>query len=204
MNRNKERETLEAWLLESGWARRQREESQETDERPLAAAPLKGPAAAAGQIRLWPAARADDEPFYALVMPSDYGCWLLIPFSPYATPATPAEHRLRPSPPAQVLQFWNRRRVPRARVEASWCAETIPENEQTRVRDSLLRHEAGAPPEAEWCGAPLLHPLDPRHAYLDGEAERVTRALGEVFALGEADETALRLAAEPRKDNPYG
>jgi len=203
MNRTRQREKLQAWLREAEMARRLREEAPACEPLPPRAVDCGGPPPASGQIRLWPAADAGDEPFYALLMPADYGHWLLIPFSPYATPATPAEWCLREQAPVQVLQFWNRRRVPRARAANSWCAETLAENEQSRIREALLRMQAGEALEEDGCGPPLLHPLDPRHEYLDEEAARVTRALGEAYALAEDDENALRLAAEPRSDDPY-
>jgi len=132
-----------------------------------------------GQIRLWPAL---DEPFYGLLLRAGYATWRVLPFSPLSLPAIPAEARVREEPPIHVLEGWNLRTVSTAVVRQSWCAGTIPSEAWFWLQEWLMVvEEGGEMPERflPQTGPRLKHPLDPRHAYLDREAERADACLGE-------------------------
>lgn len=194
MNPTREQEMLAEWLRE--WSLDQALREEEVAETVLPVEPITGePQPAAGQIRLWPARDAEDEPFYGLLIPAGYGSWDLLPFSPFATPATPEEWRFRNTMPLRVAQAWNRRRIPRAVAETSWCAETLSDLEFQRVLRVLTRLDSGEAGDAD-CGPPLRHPLDPRRDYLEEETGRVTRALGEAWPRSVEGADVL-LAAEP-------
>ncbi len=162
------------------------------------------PAPAEGQIRLWPAVEMDFPPMYGLLMRAGYGCWRVFPFSELATPATPGEMAVREDPPVRVLQGWNARELPQAKVSQSWWVDDVPEKMLFQVNLWWLCLEAGSELSGNLCalcGPPLRHPLDPRHEYLDKEAQRADICLGEAPAIYKT-EGDLKKAAEP--EGAYG
>lgn len=158
----------------------------------------------AGQIRLWPAVDGGSPPCYGVVLrAAGYGMWRVVPVSPLGLPGVPGELRVMEEPPVQVVQGWNCRVVPAGAVAASWVAGALPDAEVFRLEGFLLGLEAGEVPEGcrERAGPPLVHPLDPRHEYLDEERERVDRVLGAASAfLGGEGSDSWSEAAEPEGD----
>lgn len=87
----------------------------------------------------------------------------VVPFARFASPATPGEVLSGlESPPLRVLCWWNRRMVSAAWLQAStWrICRLVPALVPTLFMDGDERR-----------GPRLVHPLDPRHAYLDTERE---------------------------------
>lgn len=162
------------------------------------------PTPAPGQIRLWPARDAEDDPFYGLLLAGGYGRWRVLPFSGYSLPATSGEWQLRQEPPLRVLQIWNLREINGQGAKSSWWAETVSTAHLFPLEAYLTAWKAGEFPETnppEQGGPPLVHPLDPRHEYMESEFERVDRALGEFETAAEPN-PGLDLAAEPPPDFP--
>ncbi len=132
-----------------------------------------------GQIRLWPALEG---PFYGLVLRSGYGTWKVVPFSSLSLPAIPGEARVRKEAPVQVVEGWNARVVPAVVARQSWYSGRVDSEVGFWLQDWLtVVEQGGEMPERfrAWTGPRLRHPLDPRHSYLQREAERANACLGE-------------------------
>lgn len=203
MNTPNPKAMLQSWLEEWTLWQSMREE---TVPEPLSWNPSldfsNEPRPAPGDIRLWPARDSRDPPFYGVLLAGDYGTWRVVPFSPFATPATPGEWRAREHPPLRVLQGWNARTITRRGVESAWKADTLDAPVLWTLNLFLTACETEGPPPGDLrlkTGPPLLHPLDPRHVYLDEESERTERALGEFLVLPET-QSPLKLAAEPETE----
>ncbi|HMO05318.1 MAG TPA: hypothetical protein PKC67_15485 [Kiritimatiellia bacterium] len=115
-------------------------------------------------------------PVYVLVLEIAESGVLVVPFGRYATPAVPGEwHSGIDAAPLRVLCGWNSRAVAAARL--------LPGAVKRVGVKALAEHRllceavgAGVPPAAhlaERLGPPLVHPADPRYAYLDEERERL-------------------------------
>jgi hypothetical protein len=209
MNRTESRKQLEIWLQEYAvW-------KELVDALPAeSVAPMHEdlwdsgafpdePGPEAGQIRLWPSANGACGPFYGLLVAPEYSSWGVLPFSPLSSVATHEELRVMEEAPVQVIQGWNLRRIPEGQAKKSWFAGTLPELEIFRV-DLFLTWcgsgEALPPALADYVGPPLIHPLDPRHEYLDEERERADASLGrKSLPLGETGFSLAR-AAEPEPE----
>lgn len=132
-----------------------------------------------GEIHLLaPLKENDDRPLYMLVLSVDSGAeqaW--IPFSFLATPATPLEWRTGwRARPLQVLAFWNARRVISHRWPNGWRTGRLTPTQRARVQqihNAFQRDGQLHDTETDRIGPPLLHPADPRHAYMLEERERV-------------------------------
>ena len=132
--------------------------------------------AEAGQIRLLPPARVSvpetERPTYVLLVPGDFHEQLkILPFSRLYIPATPQEWLTgRREPALQVLCFWNARETKTSTLITSWLVGVAHPRELQNVRTALqacpASNEYAADPRF---GPPLIHPLDPRHAYLQEE-----------------------------------
>ncbi len=146
-------------------------------------------------------------PVYVLVLGRGgaRGTRQVAPFARFEVPATPGEAGtgLAP-PPLRVLALWNRRTVPAARLAAlAWPVLRLSRTQ---------RLEASAAGETRR-GPPLVHPLDPRHDYLDEERRLWPEweAAGEGLGWGDGrvaegavlDTWELARAAET-SDNEYG
>jgi hypothetical protein len=204
---------LAAWMHEWQLDRRLR---QADEAAPGAAppAPCRYPATApgrgviaAGQIRLLPPVTPQTaaRPVYVAVLAqAGGGVWQVAPFGRFATPALPGELALRRRAlHLRVLCLWNVSALPDALLRAAWQAGRLSAPEQ-RGAASVQAALRGTPLPgmlARRVGPPLVHPLDPRHAYLDEE-----RALWLDFVRPVADnlpfDASLRLAAE--RTDPYG
>lgn len=202
MSINESRTKLQAWLKEAAvW----KQLNPEMDDESVPW--LEGsvdfstqPVPESGQIRLWTSASPADGPFYGLLVAPAYGSWGVLPVSPFSSPATPEELQVMAEPPVQVVQGWNLRRIPAARAKASWCAGRLPEAEGFLVDLFLAWCGSGdpVPPAlAGRVGPPLVHPLDPRHAYCDDECLRAGHSLGRDSVPGVEEGFPLARAAEP-------
>lgn len=161
------------------------------------------PPPADGQIRLWPGAAG---PIYGWLKALGYDRWLVVPFSSLAVPASPAEYRWRDAGPAQVLQAWNARGITGKTAAWSWRVDGIPETERFELEAWLTaaRDDGNASgPWEERAGPPLRHPLDPRQAYFEAEAERVGEFFGDAVETDGADRDDLPRAAES-PEREYG
>lgn len=173
-----QREQLREWLADDRLDRRLRESCPEVDAAPVAAsceimAEFTWPAA--GQVRLLrprPSSLPEVErPVYVLLMPASTGDALrLIPFGRYAIPATPREWRTGLGlTPLRVLCFWNLRICDPAGLQASWPVSALTEEKQSEVAAILQKPNHLQSVCMRRFGPPLLHPLDPRHVYLQEE-----------------------------------
>jgi hypothetical protein len=102
-------------------------------------------------------------PTYVVVVAPEgaAGWWRVAPFSRLATPATPEEVSTGlKAHPLRVLCLWNGHAVPARRLTAwAWRVGRIAQAALARI---------GAAGDARR-GPRLVHPLDPRHTYLDEE-----------------------------------
>lgn len=149
------------------------------------AAPLDGlPAAAKRAVRLAQvrlvrpglAAAARDRLLYLLVLGRPArGVWMAAPFGRYTTAALPGEIERPGAPvPLRVVCLWNSRRLPDGWLRQCTFATALPAAEQRTLAAALRALKRGTPlpsPLRPLAGPPLLHPLDPRHDYLEEERE---------------------------------
>lgn len=181
----------------------------------LATSDGSGPPVAQGQIRLLrpEAALSSLRPVYIAILAVSGEECLAAPHGPFAEPAVPGELLMtRRTLGLQVLCLWNARPIDRATAEAAWWTDELSDAE---LADALAvwRHarDGVALPAgvADRVGPPLVHPLDPRHDYIEESASEMDviagagrRAVvtegGERFAypVGRGD-APLELAAEP-------
>ncbi len=177
----------------------------------------------AGQIRLMTpdGDGSRDAPRYVLMLaPLTAATWIVVPFGRFVAAAIPGEWQtgLR-SLVIRVLCLWNARETPSARMYNSWYVrrlDTVRRRQALRLtadcfllaetlRSSLVRQAAGqAPPPPSSMGPPLLHPLDPRHAYLNSETvameslgSSLGRAQGDVCWRGDPMPGVGRVAPLP-------
>jgi hypothetical protein len=198
MKMTEHEQKLRAWMEEYHLQRILREDESPPERWVPSLTFSEQPAPAEGQIRLWPATHNNDPPFYGFLLTGHYGTWKVLPFSSLSIPATPQEWACRERGPASVLQGWNRREVPSAKVQASWFAEDAAAELLLCVRIWWTALESGGPAPASLSpqlGPPLWHPADPRYEFLTAESERVDRSLGESLAL-RLEEPAAAWAAE--------
>lgn len=146
-------------------------------------------------------------PVYVLVLGlgEARGTRRVAPFARFDVPATPEEVITGlPPPPLRVLALWNQRVVPMVRLAAlAWSVRRLSRAQRLAALASDDRRR----------GPPLVHPLDPRHAYLDEERllwpEWETITVGEGWGGGRvaerttADTWELAQAAE-KADDAYG
>jgi hypothetical protein len=154
-------------------------------------------------------------PVYVAVLRQAGGTsWMVVPFSRFAHPAIPGELRtnLR-ALPLRVLCVWNARVMTHEELAGTWLCRKIAAALVT-LSLTVWRHvsEGGTldPDLIPRVGPPLEHPLDPRHAYIQGERElldahigserpETVQRSGSIYAI---PESALRKAAERRGE--YG
>ena len=113
----------------------------------------------------------DVVPFVAVIDKWDEEMWLIVPFSPYKTPATPSEmttglnmHGLR------VLQTWNTRTVQGEILKNSYLFGTLPDKVRKNALCLFRRQMFGMslPEDFEaQCGVPIIEAADPRRDYLE-------------------------------------
>lgn len=111
--------------------------------------------------------------YVALVEAVADGRWLVVPFGRFPVPALPGELATgRAAPPLQVLCVWNAAPVEAERLARGWQVGRLNLREKRWLRQ-LLDLPPGAPPPARALalrlGPPLIHPLDPRHDYIEQE-----------------------------------
>lgn len=188
-----QRQRLGAWL--EAWELEQRLESADDPPDYPAAAPAPlaytlggrlpeaGPSAGrlhpeslnTGDIILLPpdneATRA--RPVYvALAGELQSGAWLAVPFGRFPVPALPGELATgRAAAPLQVLCVWNHAPIAAERLARGWQVGRLCAREQRWLRQLLDLPPGRAPrkPLAQRLGPPLVHPLDPRHDYIEQE-----------------------------------
>ena len=168
-------------------------------ERLAAAVAPRDPAVEPGQIRiLSPSLVADDFafPFVAVLDRWMADLWLVAPFSPYSTPATPGEMASGVQfAGRRVLQCWNARTAHESLVSQSRVVGVLGESVRKDAL-ALFRHIASgtALPESFQIrvGPPILSTADPRRAYLVESTERFAPLTAA------AEKREARLALEER------
>ena len=169
------------------------------------------------QIRLLkPHVHPTDTPRFVAVLASngEKAVATVVPFSRFATPATPGECTTeRSESPLRVLCLWNACDLSAsALADESWHCGDLDANQGAQHRAHLETYRSGIAPEStdiRLFGPRLVHPLDPRHAYLD-EERALTQAIRDTctpatplpFPQTESRQEALPVAAEAHE--PYG
>ena len=148
--------------------------------------------------------------YVALIEATEGDRWRVVPFGRFALPALPGELATgRRAPPLRVLCVWNSAVVDSARLAQGWQVGQLLAREMRWVRQRLDLPENTPPPAplARRLGPPLIHPLDPRHDYIEEERllweePGVATSCGEVpVDYGSFPDTAtLPLAAEKNDD----
>lgn len=110
-------------------------------------------------------------PYVAVIDKWDDDMWLIVPFSPYKTPATPGEmatgldvHGLH------VLQPWNGRTVQESILKRSYLFGTLPDEVRTNTLLLFQNQLLGNPLPAGFTarrGTPIVEAADPRREYLE-------------------------------------
>lgn len=195
---------LDAWLDERAAERAASEaefppevEQAVQDNRRLAAA--AGPyddGIAPGQIRILSkrfTADPDVVPHVLVLEEWSDGLWLIAPFSPYATPATPAEMATGIELAGLcVIQAWNARSVHDVLLRKSFLFGTLPAQVLDEARDLFRNALSGKElPEgfAARRGPCILCEADPRRAYL-------SECMARLAPLSTAVKATERLLAE--------
>jgi len=187
-----QRERLSAWLR--GWEVELQLRKMDGDaslEQPPEGAmngtPLEEPVCV-GEIRLLAPhlLSSGERPVYILVVSKWDNDWkLVIPFSPFAVPATQGELlTLRSESPWQVLQIWNSRTLPNEVIAESWVADTASESllDDAWAVFKHITFSADLPEElASRIGPPVLHSHDPRISYQEMETVLLSGLSREAF-----------------------
>lgn len=123
-----------------------------------------------------------ERPVYVLVLDvAGQGALLVVPFSRYSSPATPAEWRTGLRVPAlRVLCLWNRRYAHPPLVDRGWLCTRLPRRFLDRARAMWTlagENPDKVAPRNRSLGPPLVHPADPRHAYLAEESALIDELL---------------------------
>ncbi|NQU12239.1 hypothetical protein HQ590_15700 [bacterium] len=144
-----------------------------------------------GQIRLLaPVTTANpDRPLYVAVLREESaGAWLIAPFGRFAEPAIPAEWQTgRTARPLRILCLWNTRFLPATILTSSWVVDQFTDQELEGALAVLDHHQIAVPlPDhlALQIGPRLIHPLDPRHDYLETERGLFDQAVPTPAAAG--------------------
>ncbi len=125
---------------------------------------------------------ARDRLLYLLVLGRPArGVWMAAPFGRYTTSAVPGEIE-RPNAPLalRVVCLWNCRRLPDGWLRQCTFATALSAAEQHTLAAALraLKRAVPLPPALRpYAGPPLIHPLDPRHDYLEEEREAMESLL---------------------------
>lgn len=131
-----------------------------------------------GQIRLFHpfSGETAERPRYVVVLEQNGdGYWLVAPFSRFSEPAVPGEWKTGRNVPAlRNLCIWNARLLPGSAIARSWIVDrmTAPRIAQAVTIHRFLAGGKELPLSlSRRVGPPLVHPLDPRHEYLEEERE---------------------------------
>lgn len=134
-------------------------------------------------------AEPDVIPYIAVVDKWDDDMWLVLPFSPYKTPATPGEMETGiDAYGLHVLQAWNGRTVQEAILKKSYLFGELSENVRNDAL-ALFRHEFGGvslPSDfSARRGCPIVEAADPRREYLHECIERFNPLANAVIEMAE-------------------
>lgn len=138
-------------------------------------------------------AEPDVIPYIAVVDKWDDDMWLIVPFSPYKTPATPGEMETGLDVYGlHVLQAWNGRTVQEAILKKSYLFGELSE----KIRNdalALFRHEFGGvslPSDfSARRGSPIIEAADPRREYLNECIKRLEPLADAVIEMAEQPST---------------
>lgn len=129
-----------------------------------------------GQIRLFHpfSDKTAERPRYVVVLKENGdGSWLVAPFSRFSEPAVPGEWKTgREVPALRNLCIWNARLLPGSAIARSWVVDRMT---TSRISQAVAIHRLFVKGKelprslSRRVGPPLLHPLDPRHEYLEEE-----------------------------------
>ncbi len=135
-------------------------------------------------------------PRYVALLTAEQDYWQVAPFSRFPLPATPDELATNQNAPAlRVLCLWNSHTLHASHLLHGWQAGQLSAEEL----DLIALWRAMQPPTIPAplrgrLGPRLIHPLDPRHRYLD-EERQLWPETAATLSLQE-DTTELPLAAE--------
>ncbi len=146
--------------------------------------------------------------YVALLECTRNGNWLCAPFSRFSTPATEDEFATgRRFAPLKVVCVWNAGLLAPQILDRGWLVARLAAADIGILAEFVSGRRPELPPARR--GPPLVHPLDPRHAYIEEErslwldfrAFQATVAGGEEASWEANEPPALDFAAEkPDKD----
>ena len=144
-------------------------------------------------------------PIYVVLLSAKLdGSWLCAPFSRFSTPAMDGEYATgRTFDPLKVVCAWNANHLSRAVLERGWLVERLGVPDLRILADFAAGRRTELPSARR--GPPIVHPLDPRHEYIEEE-----RCLWLDFQPQGADapqtwqvsESPISFAAEHPPDDP--
>jgi hypothetical protein len=198
------RETLAAWLAERAMDQTLADDAPRFSFRRAVRYDEPAVTPKPGEVYLLRPAETGWGPVYVLVLePSQVG-WRVIPFGRYATPAVPGEWATGfDAVPLRVLCAWNSRVVRPEVLLPGVVKRVAPPRFAGCVSmyRQITTHEPLTKKASVLLGPPLIHPADPRYAYLDEERERVDEHVPSMEGEGEEDNeepAPWLLAAEGR------
>lgn len=207
------REQLAAWLAERDLERLLGEESTPREAQLAAGLRYVPRARAADRVRegdvvlLCPDAAVAWGPVYVVLLDvASENHWRAIPFGRYATPAVPGEWQTPlMATPLRVMCFWNARGVARSQFLPGPVKRCAPKLlDQIRRIDRHVNEGAPLEPrEAKRLGPPLIHPADPRYAYLEEERERLDTHLHVAASASIARDTIITFDFRAREKSPW-
>ena len=183
MDAREQRERLAAWLAE--WRLEKELPPPETTEVLASAGTARGDPAPgpdltiaasgarlqAGDIVLLPPIGeiSSSRPVYVVLLERKReDDWLCAPFSRFSTPATDGELATgRGFDPLKVVSAWNSGLLPSRTLALGWLVEHLAASDVKILLDFATQRRAELPPTRR--GPPLVHPLDPRHEYIEDE-----------------------------------
>ena len=136
-------------------------------------------------------------PYVAVVDKWEDDMWLIVPFSPYNTPATPGEMETGlDTYGLHVLQAWNGRTVQEAILKKSYLFGELSEMVRKDAL-ALFRHEFGGvslPSDfSARIGSPIVEAEDPRREYLDECIKRLNPLAKAVIEMAEHPSIVFRV-----------
>jgi hypothetical protein len=216
-----QRQQLEAWLTAYAIDRQLREPDVPARNTESSPPRVRNPRPAPGQIRLLPPAAATppdiERPVYVLLLPgARHSTLLAVPFSRFDIPATPQEWRTGlHKKPLQVLCLWNARELATAALAFAWLVHNVTDKQHQQAIAACQSLPPLTSNAGKRSGPPLIHPLDPRHTYLQEEhmllddlcaalQETETTGIAIKYHIPEPDTQLLRAAEPPEYPQAKG
>lgn len=106
--------------------------------------------------------------YVAVIDNASYETWTCVPFSRFSTPATDGEMSTgREFKPLKVICAWNSGKITGEILRKGWLVGHLAETDVKILLDYIAGTRTELPDSRR--GPKLVHPLDPRHDYIEEE-----------------------------------